>query len=177
MKIIAIITGNRKARIINMRTSNYDKYKIIFIDSCMYRVILSNTRRDARVIITKSFDPFLVSSLDSYIYSISGRFRRKYKNKTTSTSIFSPFSFTCHELQREGKSRSWIRNGAARGGRAEVGRRLASSLDNASTKEVIRRGLSPWRCSDSACSRPCYARRRHCLDNLAVILHAVSSVS
>lgn len=31
MKIIAIITGSRKARIINMRTANYDKYKIIFI--------------------------------------------------------------------------------------------------------------------------------------------------
>lgn len=39
MKIIAIITGNRKARIINMRTANYDKYKIIFIDSCTVQVL------------------------------------------------------------------------------------------------------------------------------------------
>lgn len=90
MKIIAIITGNRKARIINMRTSNYDKYKIIFIDSCMYRVILSNTRRDARVIITKSFDPFLVSSLDSYIYSISERFRGNTRIRQLPLLFFSP---------------------------------------------------------------------------------------
>lgn len=40
-------------------------------------------------------------------------------------------------------------------------------------REVIRGGLSPWRRVRPVCTRV----RGHCLDNLAVILHAVSSVS
>lgn len=124
MKIIAIITGNRKARIINMRTSNYDKYKIIFIDSCMYRVILSNTRRDARVIITKSFDPFLVSSLDRYIYSISERFRGNTRIRQLPLLFFPPsLSRVTSYREREKES---ILGTKRSGARRESGSRATS---------------------------------------------------
>lgn len=147
----------------------------------LYRCYLTNTRHDERqsllLPLLLSFDPSFVP-FSTHLLFIS--FRAKIFEQTGVRQLpllfFFPLFFS-RRVERERADPLQILQETERGGRAEVGRRLASSLDNASTKEVIRRGLSPWRCSDSACSRPCYARRRHCLDNLAVILHAVSSVS
>lgn len=83
MKIIAIITGSRKARIINMRTANYDKYKIIFIHSCY----LTNIHQES-LLLHRSIRRFF---LDVFI-SFLERFFEIIEITSTSISIFSLFS-------------------------------------------------------------------------------------
>lgn len=78
MKIIAIITGNRKARIINMRTANYDKYKIIFIDSCTVQVLFDqhDERESLLLPLLLSFDPSFVP-FSTHLLFISLRFSNR----------------------------------------------------------------------------------------------------
>lgn len=131
MKIIAIITGNRKARIINMRTANYDKYKIIFIDSCTVQVLFDqHPPRWARVIITTITTivrSVFRSFLDTFIiHFISSQDFRIDRSETTSTFIFFPFFFSRRvERERERESRSSL-DPLGNGARRESGSRATS---------------------------------------------------